>query len=328
LNESDRCPACGAAELRSWRGARASDRRASAPVYTLVRCSACGTAITPGRTGHDARDLDRGGVYNRPSQVVDDRADAEDRLQRDQAAVLPGEQRRRARTWASSWRPSSQRRPFVVRRRRSPSGAPQVMQRGCTRGGAYAPPPAAVDLLLEVLRHHSGCGPSCAWPGPTGARVIEIGYGDGRLFGSLAEQKCTVVAIEPYAAQGDMGPEVLGASAEGADVVVLWPVLKHLDDPVLRLRGAVGALGRNGRIVVSVPNLDSLQARIGGRRWFHLDVPRHAGVHFTRRGLIRLIERCGLAVTRIGNGVLDQNLLAMSAGLGGALVVHPERPAA
>jgi len=68
---------------------------------------------------------------------------------------------------------------------------------------------------------------------------------------------------------------------------------------------AVGATSRNGRIVVSVPNLGSLQARIGGRRWFHLD--GHATpVHFTRRGLVRPI---GLAVTRTGNVVLDQNVL-------------------
>jgi hypothetical protein len=130
-----------------------------------------------------------------------------------------------------------------------------------------------------------------------------------------------VVGIEPYAAQGDTGLEVLdtpvealGTLADGADVVVLWHVLEHLDDPELGLRRAVEALGRHGRIVVSAPNLDSLQARIGGRRWFHLDVPRHA-VHFTRRGLVRLIERCGLSVTCVGNVVLDQNLLGATQTL-------------
>ena len=76
-------------------------------------------------------------------------------------------------------------------------------------------------------------------------------------------------------------------------MIVLWHVLEHLDDPELGLRRAVEALGCRGRIVISVPNLGSLQARIGGRCWFHLDVPRHA-VHFTRRGLVRLIGRCGL----------------------------------
>ncbi len=151
--------------------------------------------------------------------------------------------------------------------------------------------------------------------------MVEIGSGDGWLIRLLAEQDCSVVGIEPYAVQVDTGLEVLdtpvealGAQAEGADLVVLWHVLEHLDDPEIGLRGAVEALGSHGRIVVSVPNLDSLQARIGGRRWFHLDVPRHA-IHFTRRGLVSLIERCGLSVTRVGNVVLDQNLLGATQTL-------------
>jgi 2-polyprenyl-3-methyl-5-hydroxy-6-metoxy-1,4-benzoquinol methylase len=190
------------------------------------------------------------------------------------------------------------------------------------RGGAYAPPPAAVDLLLDPLRRLGHAAVlSALGPVAPGARVIEIGSGDGWLIRRMAERQVTVVGVEPYAAQGDTGPEVLdtpvealGALADDADVVVLWHVLEHLDDPELGLRGAVEALGRHGRVVVSVPNLDSLQARIGGRRWFHLDVPRHA-VHFTRRGLVRLIERCGLSVTRVGSVVLDQNLLGATQTL-------------
>ena len=63
----------------------------------------------------------------------------------------------------------------------------------------------------------------------------------------------------------DTAVEALGAPTEVADVAVLWHVLEHLDDPALGLRRAVEMLGRHGRVVVSVPNLDSLQARIGGR---------------------------------------------------------------
>jgi predicted SAM-dependent methyltransferase len=129
------------------------------------------------------------------------------------------------------------------------------------------------------------------------------------------------VGIEPYAAQGgmpltvrDTAVEALGAPTGVADVAILWHVLEHLDDPALGLRRAVEVLGRHGRLVVSVPNLDSLQARIGGPRWFHLDVPRHA-VHFTRRGLMSLFRRCGLVVTRVCNLVLDQNLLGAAQTL-------------
>jgi hypothetical protein len=308
------CVACGCAGMEPWISVRRTDRRATAPHYRLDRCRSCGTAVTVGRSRGDAT-----GLY---------------------------------------------------------------------RGGAYAQPPAVVDRLLEPLRRLGQAAVLRALgPLAPGARVIEIGSGDGRLLRQLAEQDCTVVGLEPYARHGHAGLEVrdtaveaFGPPTEGADVIVLWHVLEHLDDPELGLRRAVEALGCRGRIVVSVPNLGSLQARIGGRCWFHLDVPRHA-VHFTRRGLVRLIGRCGLRVTRIGNLVLDQNLLgatqtllnrltreqnvafrtlkrdlagvptrdlvvsaaaivpaavagslletaAMAAGLGGAVVVHAERPPA
>ena len=150
----------------------------------------------------------------------------------------------------------------------------------------------------------SRCGGSvtraapCARPGRAGARVIEIGSGDGRLIRLLAEHDCSVVGVEPYAAQGDTGwrswirpVEALGVEPECRRRRPLARA-RASRRPAGRRRGRQ-ALRRHGRIVVSVPNLDSLQARIGGRRWFHLDVPRHA-VHFTRRGLVRLLERCGL----------------------------------
>ena len=42
-----------------------------------------------------------------------------------------------------------------------------------------------------------------------------------------------------------------------------------------------------------MPNLASVQARAGGGRWFHLDVPRHR-THFTVDGLHALLRRAGL----------------------------------
>ena len=42
-----------------------------------------------------------------------------------------------------------------------------------------------------------------------------------------------------------------------------------------------------------MPNLASVQARAGGARWYHLDVPRHR-THFTVAGLHALLRRHGL----------------------------------
>lgn len=62
--------------------------------------------------------------------------------------------------------------------------------------------------------------------------------------------------------------------------------------------------------MVGVPNLASVQARIGGERWYHLDVPRHR-THFTPAGLARVLERSGLAPVAVHHLLLEHNPYGM-----------------
>ena len=94
------------------------------------------------------------------------------------------------------------------------------------------------------------------------------------------------------------------------DVAVLWHVLEHLADPATALERARGWLAPDGRLLVGVPNIDSLQARLGGSRWFQLDPQRHL-VHFTPRGLGRLLERTGFRVAEQRHMLLDQAVPGM-----------------
>ena len=49
----------------------------------------------------------------------------------------------------------------------------------------------------------------------------------------------------------------------------------HPDVTRVAPSGAHEMLRRGGVLVVAAPNMAALQARLGGRTWFHLDVPRH-----------------------------------------------------
>jgi SAM-dependent methyltransferase len=58
-------------------------------------------------------------------------------------------------------------------------------------------------------------------------------------------------------------------------VIALWHALEHIPDPWSALRTIAKALLPGGILIISAPNPDSLQFRIFGRFWFHLDAPRH-----------------------------------------------------
>ena len=165
-------------------------------------------------------------------------------------------------------------------------------------GGTYAPARGVARRLLaplrglaerDRLRFVSHLEP--------GSRVLEVGAGDGKLVAAMRAAGLDARGIDPSpaacAAARSIGVEVANVGIDEAelpaaseDAVVVWHALEHLDRPGEALARIRGWLRPGGSLVVAVPNLASLQARIGGDRWFHQDVPRHR-VHLTPAGVDR-----------------------------------------
>jgi SAM-dependent methyltransferase len=195
-------------------------------------------------------------------------------------------------------------------------------------GGAYSTPPGAIDALIEPLRRLGETDRMRALRGlPAGARVLELGAGDGRFVARMRAAGLDARGVEPSpsarARARERGIELRVAAPWEADpasgrrtarppedAIVIWHVLEHLPDPVATLGHARQALGSGGRLVVAVPNLASLQAHLGGDCWFHQDVPRHR-LHLTPVGLIAMFARAGLSRPRLRHLLVEQNPLGM-----------------
>jgi SAM-dependent methyltransferase len=162
---------------------------------------------------------------------------------------------------------------------------------------------------------------------PPGARVLDAGAGRGRFVASARAAGYDAAGIEPSSRSAAAG--VARASIEEAafapgsfDAVTLWHVLEHLPDPGAALRRIAGWLAPGGTILVGVPNLASWQARLGGERWYHLDVPRHR-THFTTTGLGALLRGCGFESVAVTHVLLEHNPFGMWQSLVNRATRHP-----
>ena len=157
---------------------------------------------------------------------------------------------------------------------------------------------------------------------PPPGRLVDVGAGRGRFVAAAREAGYRSAGIEPSDRGVTAGLEHYGvllqqtsieqAEVEPAsvDVVTLWHVLEHVEDPRGALEAIAGWLRPGGGLVLGVPNLASWQARIGGTRWFHLDLPRHR-THFTPAGLEAILAATGFEVVGMRHRLLEHNPFGM-----------------
>ncbi len=176
---------------------------------------------------------------------------------------------------------------------------PEAHEAGAYGGGAPRGARLAAPLLrafdrrrLTFLERAGGRPPG---------RLLDIGAGRGRFVAQARAAGWEADGIEP-SRRGVEGARARGVELQRAgiddadiapaslDAAALWHVLEHLDDPGAALLRIAGWLRPGGLLIVGVPNLASVQARAGGARWYHLDVPRHR-THFTVAGLHALLRR-------------------------------------
>ena len=143
---------------------------------------------------------------------------------------------------------------------------------------------------------------------PTGL-ALEVGAGTGWMLRALRERGWRALGNErsleaALAARAAAGVPIfvgdLGAvrPAPALDLVIMFHVLEHLANPLAELRAVARRLRSGGVLVLGLPNIASWQARLSGRHWMHLDVPRHL-CHFTPDSIERALAVSGYRMTRI-----------------------------
>ncbi|HUG17041.1 MAG TPA: class I SAM-dependent methyltransferase, partial [Thermomicrobiales bacterium] len=141
----------------------------------------------------------------------------------------------------------------------------------------------------------------------TPKRVLDIGCATGDLLLAIRDAgNERVVGVEPVAAAVAVARsrgltihhatiEEAGFSDESFDTVVLSHTLEHVPDPGATLREVRRVLAPGGAVILWLPNVESLEARLLKTWWIGYDAPRHLTV-FDVSTLTRALEASGLRV--------------------------------
>jgi SAM-dependent methyltransferase len=120
-----------------------------------------------------------------------------------------------------------------------------------------------------------------------GARVLEVGAGDGAFLEQVSALGAVGVGLElnpsaVAAAQGYRRQVIretlqrhIARVCTPYDVVCLFQVLEHLSDPVSVLRQAISVLKPGGLLIIAVPNNDQNKRSLFVRRDDALNLPPH-----------------------------------------------------
>ena len=141
------------------------------------------------------------------------------------------------------------------------------------------------------------------YPGK-GARLLDVGCGNGRFLMQMRATGWEVAGVEPdpkaAAAANAAGLNVkiglleAGTQPDAAfDAITMNHVIEHLHHPAETLRQCRRVLKPGGVISIATPNFAARGHEIFGADWFPLDPPRHL-VLFTPSSLQQALRAAGL----------------------------------
>ena len=173
------------------------------------------------------------------------------------------------------------------------------------QGGTYSPHQrkggGAVGLVYRLLRPFSlGFKARQAAAGLSPGVVLDVGCGTGEFLVEMQRRGWQGWGIEKDEAAAQIAresgsPVLIGDPSDvdlgdgTFDMITLWHSLEHLPDPKSGLAKLSRHLKPSGRLVIALPNPDSLDARFYRARWAGWDAPRHL-YHFRSGELQRLLS--------------------------------------
>lgn len=150
--------------------------------------------------------------------------------------------------------------------------------------------------------------------------ILDYGCGTGHLLNYIQNKKrWKTIGVEPdemarTIAISDYDLNVVGSLEDLPDkkfgIITLWHVLEHIHDINETIQSLIKHLSKNGRLIVAVPNFESLDQQIYKQYWAAYDVPRHL-YHFNQLTIKELMKYNKLTLEKVIPMKLDAYYVCM-----------------
>lgn len=153
-------------------------------------------------------------------------------------------------------------------------------------------------------------------------RLYEVGAAYGFFLAEARESYEHVSGIDISAdaaryARDEIGVDVVADDylseqlPEPVDVVCMWDTIEHLSRPREFIEKAARDLRPGGLLALTTGDIDSLNARLRGRRWRMIHPPTHLH-YFSRRTLVRLLDDAGFDTLHVATAGNARSLRAIA----------------
>jgi SAM-dependent methyltransferase len=135
------------------------------------------------------------------------------------------------------------------------------------------------------------------------SKVLDYGCGNGKLVRYLRKHKMNVEGFDPSASAVNLSQKddlpVFGEIPDKQyDLIMFWHSLEHTDNPMSDLKSILKYLKHDGKLLIAVPNGDSLEAYLTKKNWFCYDWPFHR-IHFTPKSLEKMLGQIDFKIESI-----------------------------
>lgn len=169
----------------------------------------------------------------------------------------------------------------------------------------------------------------------TPGRVLDVGCAAGFFLKVMQDKGWEAHGLEVSDTVAEFGRTKLGLEnlrtgsvdtlaelpRKHFDVITLWDVIEHLEDPAAALRNAHALLKDDGILVVETQNVESTYAYLLGSSWQHFKHEEHL-YHFSPITLRKLLDKSGFHVLenspRFGGKKVSINFIVERVGK-----IHP-----